>query len=117
MVSAAARVRAARATLEVDPAAAVAAAYYAALYAARAALSEREEHARTHRGTWHRFRETFVLPGTFDEGLYQRVAALQKSREAADYDAATIDEREAADLLADAERFVEAVAHLLAANG
>ncbi len=93
------------------------AAYYAALYAARAALSEREEHVRSHRGTWHRFRETFVLSGTFDEALYHRVAALQKSREAADYDAATMEEGEAEGLLADAERFVEAVAHMLAATG
>jgi uncharacterized protein (UPF0332 family) len=36
---------------------AVSAAYYAMLYAARAALSESDEHARTHRGAWHLFRE------------------------------------------------------------
>jgi uncharacterized protein (UPF0332 family) len=34
---------------------AVSAAYYAMLYAARAALSERDEYARTHRGAWHLF--------------------------------------------------------------
>jgi uncharacterized protein (UPF0332 family) len=35
---------------------AISAAYYAILYAARAALSESDEHARTHGGTWHLFR-------------------------------------------------------------
>lgn len=36
---------------------AVSVAYYAMLNAARAALSEDDQHSRTHRGTWHLFRE------------------------------------------------------------
>jgi len=41
----------------------VSAAYYAMLYAARAALSEDDDHARTHRGTWNRFWiRTSLLP-------------------------------------------------------
>jgi uncharacterized protein (UPF0332 family) len=35
---------------------AVSAAYYAMLYAARAALSERDRNARSHAGTWRLFR-------------------------------------------------------------
>lgn len=37
----------------VHPAVLVSAAYYAMLNAARAALSERGEYAKTHGGTWH----------------------------------------------------------------
>src|SRR3954451_16725309 len=40
---------------------AVSTAYYAMLYAARAALSERDRHARSHAGTWGLFREEFAL--------------------------------------------------------
>jgi uncharacterized protein (UPF0332 family) len=40
---------------------AVSAAYYAMLYAARAALSERDRTARSHGGIWAAFREEFVL--------------------------------------------------------
>ena len=43
-----------------DPATCLSTAYYAALYAARAALSEQDVHARSHRGTWHEFRQRFV---------------------------------------------------------
>jgi uncharacterized protein (UPF0332 family) len=42
---------------------AVSTAYYAMLYAARAALSERDRHARSHAGTWAIFRDEFVAPG------------------------------------------------------
>lgn len=39
---------------------AVSAAYYAMLYAARAALSEDDEYARTHGGVWHLFHQRYV---------------------------------------------------------
>src|SRR5687767_3247539 len=42
---------------------AVSDAYYAILYAARAALSERDRNAKTHRGTWTAFSEEFVASG------------------------------------------------------
>lgn len=45
------------------PAVVVSAAYYGMLYAARAALSERGEFAKTHSGTWTLFSQIFVAPG------------------------------------------------------
>jgi uncharacterized protein (UPF0332 family) len=97
-------------------AAAVSTAYYAMLYAARAAaLSERDVSARTHAGTRQLFRDTFVVTGEFDAGLAATAQRAQSRREASDYAAATFDVAEARDLLATAERFVEAVQQLTAA--
>lgn len=114
MASAIARLGTARSAVEGDPAGAVSAAYYACLYAARAALSERDRHARTHRGTWHLFYEAFVVSGPFDAGLYGAASAMQPIREAADYDAAALEEEEAEALVGTAARFVEAVRAMLA---
>jgi uncharacterized protein (UPF0332 family) len=50
-------------------AAAVSAAYYAMLYAARAALSEHDRIARTHSGTWQLLREEFVFTGVLGDAL------------------------------------------------
>ena len=114
MASAVARLAIARAGLSADPAGAVSAAYYAAFYAARAALSERDRYAKTHGGTWHLFHEQLVVDGAFDPDLYRAAAAMQERREAADYDAARMNEPEAAELIDVAERFVTAVNDLLA---
>lgn len=92
---------------------AVSAAYYAMLYAARAALSEDDRYAKTHSGTWHLFRELVVVAGRFDADLFEAAHAVQPRREAADYDAEQIPGKEAADTVALAERFVAAVASLL----
>jgi uncharacterized protein (UPF0332 family) len=89
---------------------AVSAAYYAMFYAARAALSERERHARSHAGTWALFREEFVLSGKFDEELAQAATRAQARREASDYAAESFELSEAQLIVATAERFVEAVA-------
>ena len=48
---------------------AVSTAYDAMRYAARAALSERDRHARSHAGTSGQFREEFVLTCEFEETL------------------------------------------------
>ena len=48
---------------------AVSSAYYAMLYAVRAALSEEDRYAKSHRGTWQLFRKGFVLGGRFDPEL------------------------------------------------
>jgi uncharacterized protein (UPF0332 family) len=72
-----------------DPSAAVSLAYYAMLYAARAALSERDLSARTHAGTWHELRREFVDTGELDEELVARAQRTQPEREQADYDAWT----------------------------
>lgn len=92
---------------------AVSTAYYAMLYAARAALSERDAQARTHAGTWQRFREQFVASGEFDAGLAAAAQRAQSRREASDYAAASFDLAEAREIVATAERFVEAVAGIV----
>jgi len=92
--------------------AAVNAAYYAMLYAARAALSEEERYAKSHRGTWRLFRERFVLDGRFDAELARNAERTQKLREAGDYDARAISPEEAASVIATAERFVAAIDEL-----
>jgi uncharacterized protein (UPF0332 family) len=93
---------------------AVSAAYYAMLYAARAALSEQERYAKTHSGTWTLFRETFVRDGRFDPELARMADQTLELREAGDYDARAISPEEAATVLAHAEEFVQAVERMLA---
>jgi uncharacterized protein (UPF0332 family) len=92
---------------------AVSAAYYAMLYAARAALSEEARAAKTHAGTWHLFRETFVVSGRFDSELFEAAHATKPRREAADYDAVRVDAAEAESSVAVADRFVAAIEVLL----
>lgn len=110
------RLRSARAQLDLDaPEIAVSLAYYAMLYAARAALSEGDHHAKTHAGTWDLFWRTLVAPGDFDEELAADARKLQRPREAADYDAAAFEDAFAAAAVATAERFVAAVRELVGA--
>ena len=90
-------------------------AYYAMLYAARAALSEREKNAKTHAGTWTLFRETFVTTGRLDPALFSEAHGTQQLREAADYDALIVPTEEAQRIVALADRFVGAIAEMLAA--
>jgi uncharacterized protein (UPF0332 family) len=110
------RLGAAQATLHAGFASSAAsAAYYAMLYAARAALSEEERNAKTHSGTWTLFRETFVITGRFDAALFSESRATRRLREAADYDALMVPPDEAERIVALAERFVAAVDELLGA--
>lgn len=83
--------------------------YYAMLYAARAALSERDLSARTHAGTWAAFREAFVLTGQIGENIARDAQRAQSRREASDYGAASFDLAEARDVVAGAERLLAAV--------
>ena len=94
---------------------AISTAYYATLYAARAALSERDLTARTHAGTWHLFDEAFVATGAFDRELARRARAAQARREASDYAAERLELSEAEELVEVARRFVDAVARMLEA--
>ncbi|MGH3099781.1 MAG: HEPN domain-containing protein, partial [Thermoleophilia bacterium] len=91
---------------------AVSTAYYAMLYAARAALSERDLHARSHSGIWGLFRDEFVVTGEFNEELAQAAQRAQARREASDYAAESFEMAEAAALVATAERFVAAIERL-----
>jgi uncharacterized protein (UPF0332 family) len=92
-----------------DPSTALSAAYYAMLYGARAALSERDASAKTHRGTWHEFRSTFVEDGTIDPELAAEVQKIQPEREQADYDAWSAPAEEAQRAIELADRFLTAI--------
>ena len=46
------------------------------LYAARAALSERDPYSKTHAGTWYEFRRAFT-PGPFVAGLVADAQRVQ----------------------------------------
>ena len=70
-------------------------AYYAMLYAIRAALSERDVYAKTHRGAWNEFGR-FVATGEFDGDLVAAAQRVQSQREDADYDAWLVPRDEAA---------------------
>ena len=116
MAGAADRLGAARAALAAGfDSNAASAAYYAMLYAARAALSELDKNAKTHSGTWALFRETFVATGRFDAELFSEGHATQQLREAADYDALIVPREEAGRIVALADRFVRAIAEMLTA--
>jgi uncharacterized protein (UPF0332 family) len=94
---------------------AVGAAYYAMLYAARAALSEQELNAKTHSGVWTLFRRTFVTSGRLDAELTARAQRLQELREEVDYEASGVTDAQVREAIADAKRFVATVETMLAA--
>jgi len=109
-----ARIDDARFALDADRyATAVSTAYYAAFYAARAALSERGEHPRTHRGTWALVFELLVEPGLLDADVHRAAAALQREREEADYEAPRLEHADAEAAVCAGEAFVAAIARLL----
>ncbi|HEY4918003.1 MAG TPA: HEPN domain-containing protein [Solirubrobacteraceae bacterium] len=103
------RLAAAEVAAAEDPSTALSAAYYAMLYGARAALSERDASAKTHRGTWHEFRSTFVEDGTIDPELAAEVQKIQPEREQADYDAWSAPAEEAQRAIELADRFLTAI--------
>ena len=96
------------------PAATVNTAYYAMLNAARAALSERGEHSKTHSGTWTLFSATFVAPGEFDQGLSALARQAKEAREKGDYEAVPPTAEQATEFVEAAAEFVAAVEELLA---
>lgn len=93
---------------------AVSAAYYAMLYAARAALSENDEHARTRSGTWHLFHERYVTTGAFHQDLHALAHQAQEAREGGDYEAITPEPGNAQAIVTGSADFVAAVEHMLA---
>lgn len=105
------RLTASSVVLDEDPSTALSAAYYAMLYAARVALSERDIYAKTHRGTWHELRRVYVEGGELDADLAASVQRIQPEREQADYDAWTPPIDEGRHALANA--FVSAIEALL----
>ena len=91
------------------PESATADAYYAALYAARAALSEEDYYAKTHGGVWDLFYLLFVESGRFDEALAGDVRRTERLRLDAHYEALPIPVDEARQAVETAERFAAAV--------
>jgi uncharacterized protein (UPF0332 family) len=106
------RLAAAEVAAAEDPSTALSAAYYAMLYAARAALSERGISAKTHRGAWHEFRGAFVESGEIDRELAAEVQKIQPEREQADYDAWSAPPQEAQRAIRLAHKFLAAVEEL-----
>jgi uncharacterized protein (UPF0332 family) len=98
------------------PGSVVNAAYYAMLNAARAALSERDEHAKTHSGTWTLFSTTFVATGEFDQKLSALARKAKEAREKGDYEAAPPHAKEAATYVAAAADFLAAIEELIASS-
>lgn len=96
------------------PAVVVSAAYYGMLYAARAALSERGEFAKTHSGTWTLFSQVFVAPGEFDQRLSALARRAKDAREEGDYEAAPPSAEEAAAFVKGTAEFITAIERLLA---
>lgn len=92
---------------------AVSAAYYAMLYAARAALSEDDAYARTHNGAWHLFHQRYVTTGVFDQHLHALAQRAQTAREQGDYEAVTPAREEAQLIVTGATDFVQAVRAML----
>lgn len=98
------------------PAVAVSVAYYAMLYAARATLSEDDENARTHRGTWNLFRIKYVTTDAFDPALFTLAQHAQAAREGGDYAAVTPSEEETKRYVEGAADFLAAVEEMLATS-
>lgn len=92
---------------------AVSVAYYSMLYAARATLSEDDENARSHRGTWNLFRIKYVTTDAFDAALFTKAQHAQVAREAGDYQAVTPSAEEAEGYVAAAADFLAAVERML----
>jgi uncharacterized protein (UPF0332 family) len=103
------RLAAAETVVDEDPSTALSAAYYAMLYGARAALSEREIYAKTHRGAWHELRRAFVETGELDGELVAAVQKVQPDREQADYDAWQAPADEARSAIELAKRFLAGI--------
>lgn len=95
------------------PSVAVSVAYYSMLYAARASLSEDDENARSHRGTWNLFRIKYVTTDAFDAALFTKAQHAQVAREAGDYQAVNPTAEEADEYVAAAEKFLTAVEQMI----
>jgi uncharacterized protein (UPF0332 family) len=93
--------------------AAVSAAHYSMLYAARAALSERDEHAWTHRGTWNLFRTSYVVTDAFEAELFTLAQHAQAAREGGDYEAVRPSREEAERYVSGAGDFIAAIERML----
>jgi uncharacterized protein (UPF0332 family) len=88
---------------------AVSRAYYAAFYAAEAALHALDESRSKHSGVMAAFRSIVVGRHGFDDDVGRLLPSLFDRRNTADYAEAPVDRSEVEEAIADAERFVDAV--------
>ena len=90
--------------------ASVSQAYYAMFYAAKALLSVKDRHPKTHRGVVAELGLEFINKGFVEEVYGKMIAKSLQLRERVDYDVyykATREEAES--IVRDAERFVERI--------
>lgn len=92
--------------------------YYAVLHHLRAALFCRGLEPKTHAGALHLFNTELVRSGVFASSFNRLIAAAQRGRELADYDAAVVFSAEdASTQLDDARRFAAEVRAFLVREG
>ena len=93
---------------------AISRAYYAAFYAATAALNEVNLATKSHKGTHKLFYREYIDSGKIDSHHNQAFSRLFQNRQVADYTfGTTFGPKAATDVIQQAEVFVEAVAALL----
>jgi len=89
---------------------AVSRAYYCMYYAAKALLSLKDMHPRTHRGVLSQFGLEFVKTGVIEEYYAKAITTAQERRERADYDIYYNPSKEEAEsIIEDAERFLDRI--------
>jgi uncharacterized protein (UPF0332 family) len=93
---------------------AVSRAYYAAFYAAQAALSTLGETRSKHAGVLAAFGRRLVREGGLDEASGRLIRLLFERRNDADYRELAVSPEQAREAIDDAERFIKAVTEWLA---
>jgi uncharacterized protein (UPF0332 family) len=93
-------------------------AYYAMLYAARAALNEAGKAPKSHQGVQHELRETYVEDGRLDARYHSMLSQAEGDRLDADYELSpSFTEADAKEWIAKAEDFVDTIEALLLEDG
>jgi uncharacterized protein (UPF0332 family)/predicted nucleotidyltransferase len=93
---------------------AVSGAYYAMLYAARAALNEAGEAPKSHSGVQHQLRETYVKNGPLDPYYHSLLSRAEGDRLDADYELSpSFSAEDAEQWITRAEDFVETIEAML----
>ncbi len=96
---------------------AVSDAYYAMLYAARAALNEAGKAPKSHQGVQHELRETFVETGRIDARYHSMLSQAEDDRLDADDELSpSFTQADAEQWIARAEDFVDTIEALLLEN-
>ena len=89
-------------------------AYYAMLYAARAALNEAGKAPKSHKGVQHELRETYVETGRLDARYHSMLSQAEGDRLDADYELSpSFTEADAEEWIAKAEDFLDTMEALL----